>query len=76
MSPSEQQARQQALAELLNSQDAWGLIVPFLEHNDVNVQFYGAHIAGVKIVRDWLVVLSDPDWMWLTLWAASRIGTL
>ncbi|KIM23910.1 hypothetical protein M408DRAFT_248853 [Serendipita vermifera MAFF 305830] len=53
ISPSEQQARQQALSELVNSPDAWGLIVPFLEHHDVNVQFYGAHIAGVKVVRDW-----------------------
>jgi hypothetical protein len=58
-SPAEQQARQHALSELVNSQDAWALIVPFLEHNDVNVQFYGAHVAGVKIVRDWLVFYSN-----------------
>lgn len=49
----EQQQRQQELAQLVSSSDAWGLIIPFLENSDVNVQFYGAHIAGVKIVRDW-----------------------
>jgi hypothetical protein len=54
----EQQQRQQELAQLVSSSDAWGLIIPFLEHPDVNVQFYGAHIAGVKIVRDRYVFLS------------------
>lgn len=56
--PTEQQSRQQELAQVVNNPDAWGLIVPFLEYEDVNVQFYGAHIAGVKIVRDWQVEIS------------------
>ncbi|PVF99237.1 ARM repeat-containing protein [Serendipita vermifera] len=57
--PPEQQQRQHELAQIVNSPDAWGLVIPFLEHEDVNVQFYGAHIAGVKIVRDWNSISED-----------------
>ncbi|KIJ41891.1 hypothetical protein M422DRAFT_68108 [Sphaerobolus stellatus SS14] len=32
---------------------AWGLVAPLLDHPDANVQFFGAHTAQVKIVRDW-----------------------
>ncbi|KAG8810019.1 hypothetical protein FRC18_004285, partial [Serendipita sp. 400] len=52
--PAEQQQRQEELERVVNSPDAWGLITPFLEYDsDPNVQFYGAHILGVKIARAW-----------------------
>lgn len=48
-----QRALQQQLFDVQKRPEAWGLIVPFLEHTDPNVQFFGAHTAQVKIVRDW-----------------------
>jgi hypothetical protein len=33
--------------------EAWGLIIPLLDHEDPNVQFFGAHTAQIKITRDW-----------------------
>lgn len=50
---AEQQRRQEDLMRLVGTSDAWGLVIPFLGHDDVNVQFYGAHILGVKVVREW-----------------------
>jgi hypothetical protein len=35
--------------------EAWGLVVPLLQHPDQNVQYFGAHTAQVKITRDWWV---------------------
>lgn len=35
--------------------EAWGLVIPFLDNQDPNVQFFGAHTAQVKIARDWWV---------------------
>jgi hypothetical protein len=49
----DQRRIQQELVEIQRRPEAWGLIVPFLEHPDPNVQFFGAHTAQVKIMRDW-----------------------
>ncbi|KAL0952434.1 hypothetical protein HGRIS_006706 [Hohenbuehelia grisea] len=52
--PSEEQKRlQQELFDIQKRPEAWGLVIPFLEHQDPNVQFFGAHTAQVKIARDW-----------------------
>ena len=34
-------------------------MIPFLEHSDPNVQFFGAHTIQVKITRDWSVLASN-----------------
>lgn len=47
---------QQQLFEIQKRPEAWGLILPLLEHSDPNVQFFGAHTAQIKIARDWYVV--------------------
>jgi len=44
---------QQDLFEIQKRPEAWGLVIPLLNHQDQNVQFFGAHTAQVKIVRDW-----------------------
>ena len=44
---------QHELFEMQKRQEAWGLVIPLLEHQDANVQFIGAHTAQVKIARDW-----------------------
>jgi hypothetical protein len=49
----DQRRIQQELVEIQRRPEAWGLIVPFIEHPDPNVQFFGAHTAQVKIMRDW-----------------------
>jgi hypothetical protein len=46
---------QQDLFEIQKRPEAWGLVIPLLSHQDQNVQFFGAHTAQVKIVRDWYV---------------------
>jgi hypothetical protein len=46
---------QQDLFEIQKRPEAWGLVIPLLNHQDQNVQFFGAHTAQVKIVRDWYV---------------------
>ena len=51
--PGDQQRLQQELFDIQKHPEAWGLIIPFLEHPDPHVQFFGAHTAQVKIVRDW-----------------------
>ena len=53
---SEEQRRlQQELYEIQRRQESWGLVLPFLNHPDPNVQFFGAHTLQVKIARDWYV---------------------
>lgn len=47
---------QQELFEIQKRPEAWGLVIPLLEHQDQNVQFFGAHTAQVKIARDWCVI--------------------
>ncbi|KAG1807992.1 armadillo-type protein [Suillus subaureus] len=49
----DQRRIQQELVEIQRQPEAWGLIVPFIEHPDPNVQFFGTHTAQVKIMRDW-----------------------
>ncbi|KAI0791113.1 ARM repeat-containing protein [Abortiporus biennis] len=49
----DQRQLQQELFEIQKRPEAWGLVVPFLQHPDPNVQFFGAHTAQVKIARDW-----------------------
>ncbi|THH07205.1 hypothetical protein EW145_g3549 [Phellinidium pouzarii] len=49
----ESRRMQQQLFEIQKRPEAWGLILPLLEHPDPNVQFFGAHTAQVKIARDW-----------------------
>lgn len=51
----QQQELQRQLHDLQQRVEAWGLIAPFLQHEDPNVQFFGAHTAQVKISRDWQV---------------------
>ena len=46
---------QQEIFDIQKRPAAWGLVIPFLEHPDPNVQFFGAHTAQVKIARDWYV---------------------
>ncbi|KAI0318744.1 armadillo-type protein [Amylostereum chailletii] len=53
LSPEEQRRLNNELFELQKRWEAWGLVVQFLEHDDPNVQFFGAHTAQVKISRDW-----------------------
>ncbi|KAG6849721.1 hypothetical protein C0991_011131, partial [Blastosporella zonata] len=52
-SPDDLKRLQNELFELQKRPEAWGLVIPLLEHPDQNVQFYGAHTAQVKIARDW-----------------------
>jgi hypothetical protein len=44
---------QQELFDIQKHPEAWGLVIPFLNNPDPNVQFFGAHTAQVKIARDW-----------------------
>ncbi|KAI0033743.1 armadillo-type protein [Vararia minispora EC-137] len=53
LSSEEQRRLSSELFELQRQWQAWGLVVPFLEHSDQNVQFFGAHTIQVKIARDW-----------------------
>ncbi|KZT68569.1 ARM repeat-containing protein [Daedalea quercina L-15889] len=53
LSSGDQKRIQQELFEIQKRQEAWGLVIPFLDHSDPNVQFFGAHTAQVKIARDW-----------------------
>ncbi|KIJ61703.1 hypothetical protein HYDPIDRAFT_115503 [Hydnomerulius pinastri MD-312] len=51
---SETQRRlQQELFDIQKRFEAWGLVIPFLNHEDFNVQFFGAHTVQVKVARDW-----------------------
>ncbi|CAA7262307.1 unnamed protein product [Cyclocybe aegerita] len=51
--PEELKRLQQDLFEIQKRPEAWGLVIPLLNHHDPNVQFFGAHTAQVKIARDW-----------------------
>ncbi|EIN05146.1 ARM repeat-containing protein [Punctularia strigosozonata HHB-11173 SS5] len=53
VSADAQRTLQQDLFDIQKRPEAWGLVVPFLEDPDPNVQFFGAHTAQVKIARDW-----------------------
>ncbi|KAG6334626.1 hypothetical protein ID866_4467 [Astraeus odoratus] len=53
VSPNTQRRLQQELFDIQKRYEAWGLVIPFLHHEDVNVQFFGAHTVQVKIARDW-----------------------
>ncbi|TFK19652.1 ARM repeat-containing protein [Coprinopsis marcescibilis] len=52
-SPDDLKRQQQELFEMQKRPEAWGLVIPFLNHDDQNVQFFGAHTAQVKVARDW-----------------------
>ncbi|KAJ3573233.1 hypothetical protein NP233_g2568 [Leucocoprinus birnbaumii] len=52
-SPDDLKRLQHELFEIQKRPEAWGLVIPLLEHVDQNVQFFGAHTAQVKIARDW-----------------------
>lgn len=56
LSSNDQRLLQQELFEIQKRPEAWGLVLPFLNHTDPNVQFFGAHTVQVKIARDWCVV--------------------
>ncbi|KAG5640243.1 hypothetical protein DXG03_009698 [Asterophora parasitica] len=58
-SPDDLKRLQHELFELQKRPEAWGLVIPFLEHSDSNVQFFGAHTAQVKIARDWYARMSS-----------------
>jgi hypothetical protein len=51
--PDELKRLQHDLFEIQKRPEAWGLVIPLLNHQDQNVQFFGAHTAQVKIARDW-----------------------
>ncbi|KAG8960035.1 hypothetical protein FRC05_007133 [Tulasnella sp. 425] len=51
--PNSSQSLQRDLFELQRRPEAWGLVVPFVNSHDPQVQFFGAHTAQVKIARDW-----------------------
>ncbi|KAH7905355.1 armadillo-type protein [Hygrophoropsis aurantiaca] len=53
ISPDDQRRIQQELFDIQRRPEAWGLVIPFLENTDPNIQFFGAHTAQVKIARDW-----------------------
>ncbi|KLO16646.1 ARM repeat-containing protein [Schizopora paradoxa] len=53
LNTDQQRQRQQELHQAQKRYEAWGLVVPLLEHPDPNVQFFGAHTLQVKINRDW-----------------------
>ncbi|KAF8511488.1 ARM repeat-containing protein [Hysterangium stoloniferum] len=53
VSVEDQRRYQWELFEVQKKYEAWGLVTPLLDHPDPNVQFFGAHTAQVKIVRDW-----------------------
>ncbi|RPD63454.1 ARM repeat-containing protein [Lentinus tigrinus ALCF2SS1-6] len=53
LTPEDQRRLQQELFEVQRRPEAWGLILPFLNNPDPNVQFFGAHTLQVKIARDW-----------------------
>jgi hypothetical protein len=55
LSPEDQKRLQGELFEVQKRPEAWGLVIPFLQHPDPNVQFFGAHTIQVKITRDWCV---------------------
>ncbi|KAJ3868242.1 armadillo-type protein [Lentinula novae-zelandiae] len=52
-SSDELRRSQQELFSIQKLPEAWGLVIPLLNHQDENVQFFGAHTAQVKIARDW-----------------------
>ncbi|KAF5347245.1 hypothetical protein D9756_009920 [Leucocoprinus leucothites] len=52
-SPDDLKRLQHELFEIQKRPEAWGLVIPLLDHTDQNVQFFGAHTAQVKIARDW-----------------------
>ncbi|KIO27349.1 hypothetical protein M407DRAFT_73314 [Tulasnella calospora MUT 4182] len=66
--PNTSQNLQRDLFELQRRPEAWGLVVPFVNSSDAQVQFFGAHTAQVKIARDW-----DQ---WPTLHAQALRGML
>jgi hypothetical protein len=51
----DQKRLQGELFEVQKRPEAWGLVIPFLQYPDPNVQFFGAHTIQVKITRDWHV---------------------
>ncbi|KAF6748253.1 armadillo-type protein [Ephemerocybe angulata] len=51
--PEDLKRLQQELFEMQRRPEAWGLVIPLLNHEDPNVQFFGAHTAQVKVARDW-----------------------
>lgn len=55
LSPEDQRCLQAELFDVQKRPEAWGLVIPFLQHPDPNVQFFGAHTIQVKITRDWCV---------------------
>ncbi|KAF8995387.1 armadillo-type protein [Cyathus striatus] len=52
-SPDTLRSLQTELFEIQKKPEAWGLVIPLLNHEDQSVQFFGAHTAQVKIARDW-----------------------
>ncbi|KZO91650.1 ARM repeat-containing protein [Calocera viscosa TUFC12733] len=48
-----------SLVSIQKTPEAWGLIIPLVQHPDPSVQFVGAQIAQVKIARDWETFPAD-----------------
>ncbi|KAF8637543.1 hypothetical protein AX17_002750 [Amanita inopinata Kibby_2008] len=53
ITPEDLKRFQHEMFEMQKHPEAWGLVIPMLDHQDPNVQFFGAHTAQVKIARDW-----------------------
>ncbi|KAJ7220593.1 armadillo-type protein [Mycena pura] len=59
--PAQIESLQSALLAMQRTPAAWGLIIPLLGHDDLNVQFFGALTAQAKIARGELETLSPED---------------
>ncbi|KAJ7737589.1 hypothetical protein DFH07DRAFT_985449 [Mycena maculata] len=55
------QTAQSALLALQRTPAAWGLVLPLLSSDEVNVQFFGAHTAHAKVARGELDALSPAE---------------
>ncbi|KAG8982393.1 hypothetical protein FRB93_008149 [Tulasnella sp. JGI-2019a] len=53
VTPERSQVLQHDLFELQKRPEAWGLVAPFTDSSDPQIQFFGAHTSQVKISRDW-----------------------
>ncbi|KAI0087502.1 ARM repeat-containing protein [Irpex rosettiformis] len=60
-SSQDQRKLQQELFDIQKRPESWGLVIPFLQHSDPNVQFFGAHTMQVKIARDWDLFPHEHD---------------
>ncbi|KIY50663.1 ARM repeat-containing protein [Fistulina hepatica ATCC 64428] len=58
-SSDEVKAMEREILVMQQPVEAWGLVIPLLNHESPAVQFFGAHTAQVKITRDWEQIPPD-----------------